>query len=119
VLTLPSSVKIYVAAAPIDARKSFDGLAALVQSEFGLEPLSGHLFAFINRRGHIAQLLFWDRNGFILMKKRLEAGTFRLARKPSPEAAHVEIDSAELSLMLEGIELDGAKRRKRYRHDTD
>lgn len=118
-LTLPSSVKIYVAAAPIDARKSFDGLAALVQSEFGLEPLSGHLFAFINRRGHIAQLLFWDRNGFILMKKRLEAGSFRLARKPSPDVAHVEIDSAELSLMLEGIELDGAKRRKRFRHDTD
>lgn len=118
-LTLPSSVKIYVAAMPIDARKSFDGLAGLVQSEFGLEPMSGHLFAFINRRGHIAQLLFWDRNGFILMKKRLEAGTFRLARRPSPEAAHVEIDSAELSLMLEGIELDGAKRRKRYRHDTD
>jgi len=116
-LTLPSSVKIYVAAMPIDARKSFDGLAALVQSEFGLEPLSGHLFAFINRRGHIAQLLFWDRNGFILMKKRLEAGTFRLAREPLVDAKHVEIDSAELGLMLEGIELDGAKRRKRYRHD--
>ena len=116
-LTLPSSVKIYVAATPIDARKSFDGLAALVQSEFGLEPLSGHLFAFINRRGHIAQLLFWDRSGFILLKKRLEAGTFRLARKPEPEATHVQIDSAELALMLEGIELDGAKRRKRYRRD--
>jgi transposase len=92
-----------VAATPIDARKSFDGLAALVQSEFGLEPLSGHLFAFINRRGHIAQLLFWDRSGFILLKKRLEAGTFRLARKPAPEATHVQIDSAELAWLLEGI----------------
>ena len=61
--------------------------------------------------------IIYDRNGFILMKKRLEAGTFRLARKPLPEATHVEIDSAELALMLEGIELDGAKRRKRYRHD--
>ena len=90
-LTLPSSVKIYVAATPVDARKSFDGLSALVQSEFGIQPLSGHLFAFINRRGHIAQLLFWDRNGFFLMKKRLEAGTFRLASKPLPEATHVEI----------------------------
>ena len=87
------------------------------QSEFGLEPLSGHLFAFINRRGHIAQLLFWDRSGFILLKKRLEAGTFRLARKPRGRATHVQIDSAELALMLEGIELEGAKRRKRYRHD--
>ena len=54
-LTLPPSVKIYVAAQPVDARKSFDGLAALVEAEFGLEPLSGHLFVFLNRRGHVAQ----------------------------------------------------------------
>jgi transposase len=114
-LTLPPSVKIYVAAEPVDARKSFDGLAALVQSEFGLEPLSGHLFAFINRRGHIAQMLFWDRSGFVLVKKRLEAGTFRLAQKPAGQEAHVEIDSVELALMLEGIDVEGAKRRKRYR----
>ncbi len=118
-LTLPPSVKIYVAAEPVDARKSFDGLAGLVQSEFGLEPLSGHLFAFLNRRGHIAQLLFWDRNGFFLIKKRLESGTFRLARKPEGGAVHVELDSAELGLMLEGIELEGAKRRKRYRRAID
>lgn len=117
-LTLPPSVKIYVAADPVDARKSFDGLSALVQSEFGLEPLSGHLFAFINRRGHIAQLLFWDRSGFVLVKKRLEAGTFRLTKKPTGELTHVEIDAAELALLLEGIELEGAKRRKRYHHGT-
>jgi len=115
-LTLPPSVKIYVAAQPVDARKSFDGLAAVVESEFGLEPLSGHVFVFVNRRGHIAQLLFWDRSGFCVVKKRLEAGTFRLARKPDGTTPHVEIDSAELALMLEGIALDGAKRRKRYRH---
>lgn len=114
-MTLPPSVKIYVAAQPVDARKSFDGLAALVKAEFGLEPLSGHVFAFINRRGHVIQLLLWDRSGFCIVKKRLEAGTFRLVRKPTGEAVHVEIDAAELALMLEGIELEGAKRRKRYR----
>jgi transposase len=113
-LTLPPSVKIYVAAQPVDARKSFDGLAALVEAEFGLEPMSGHLFVFINRRGHVAQLLFWDRSGFCIVKKRLEAGTFRITRRPEGTATHVEIDSAELTLMLEGIDLDGAKRRKRY-----
>jgi transposase len=117
VLTLPPSVKIYVAAEPVDARKSFDGLAALVQSEFGLEPLSGHLFAFLNRRGHIAQMLFWDRNGFCLVKKRLEAGTFRLMRDPEGNATHVEINSGELALMLEGIELKDSIQRKRYRHE--
>lgn len=117
-LTLPSSVKIYVAAQPVDARKSFDGLTALVVSEFGLEPLSGHLFVFLNRRGHLAQMLFWDRNGFCILKKRLEAGTFSLSRRREGTATHVEVDSAELALMLEGIELKGATRRKRYHQDA-
>lgn len=115
-LTLPPSVRIYVAAQPVDARKSFDGLVALVESEFGLEVMSGHLFVFLNRRGHVAQMLFWDRNGFCIVKKRLEAGTFRLVRKAEAGCVHVEVNSAELALMLEGIELDGAKRRKRYVH---
>jgi transposase len=113
-LTLPPSVKIYVATQPVDARKSFDGLAALVQAEFGLEPLSGHLFVFLNRRGHVAQMLFWDRSGFCIVKKRLEAGTFKLVRAADAGSTHVEINSAELALMLEGIELKGARRRKRY-----
>lgn len=69
-LTLPPSVRIYVATEPTDARKSFDGLVALVESEFGLEPRSGHLFVFLNRRGHVAQMLFWDRNGFCLVKNQ-------------------------------------------------
>lgn len=115
-LTLPPSVKIYVAAQPVDARKSFDGLSALVEAEFGLTPMSGYLFVFLNRRAHVAQILFWDRNGFCIVKKRLEAGTFRLVRSPEGDAKHVEIDSGELALMLEGIDLAGAKRRKRYCH---
>ena len=115
-LTLPPSVKIYVAAQPVDARKSFDGLSALIEAEFGLEPLSGHLFVFLNRRGHVAQMIFWDRNGFCIVKKRLEAGTFKLARSAGT-STHIEIDSAELAMMLEGIDLAGATRRKRYKHD--
>lgn len=115
-LTLPPSVKIFVAAEPVDARKSFDGLAAMVESELGLEVMSGHLFVFLNRRGHVAQILFWDRNGFIVVKKRLEAGTFRLVSSPADGSKHVEIDAAQLGLMLEGIDLAGATRRKRYHH---
>jgi transposase len=117
-LTLPPSVKIFVAAEPVDARKSFDGLAALVESELGLEVMSGHLFVFLNRRGHVAQILLWDRNGLCIVKKRLEAGTFRLVQGPEGDAKHVEIDSAHLALMLEGIELAGAKQRKRYHHEA-
>jgi transposase len=115
-LTLPPSVKIFVAVEPVDARKSYDGLSAIVQSQFGHDILCGHLFAFINRRGHQIQILFWDRSGLCIVKKRLEVGTFSLVRGPDGEAMHVEIDAAELALMLEGIELKGAKRRKRYRH---
>lgn len=114
-LTLPPSVKIYVAIEPVDARKSFDGLAAIVESQFGLTPMSGHLFVFINRRGHLVQMLFWDRSGFCILKKRLEAGTFKVGRTASGET-YAEIDAAELALILEGIELTAAKRRKRYRH---
>ena len=113
-LTLPPSVSIYVATQPVDARKSFDGLCALVESSFGLDPLSGHLFVFVNRRGHVASLLFWDRNGFCLVRKRLEAGTFRLAEPPPEGVTHVAIDAASLLLLLEGIELAGSTRRKRY-----
>jgi len=113
-MALPASVKIYVAAEPVDARKSFDGLAGLVQAEFGKDPLSGHMFVFINRRGHMIQILFWDRNGFSILRKRLESGTFRLARKPDGSVSHVELSSLDLALMLEGIELEGATQRKRY-----
>lgn len=67
-LTLPPSVRVFVASVPVDARKSFDGLAAIVESEFGKDPLTGHLFVFLNRRGHLAQILFWDRNGYCLIR---------------------------------------------------
>jgi transposase len=113
-MALPSSVKIYVATQPVDARKSFDGLAAVVTSEFGHDPLSGHLFVFINRRGHVIQMLFWDRNGYSILKKRLEAGTFAITRGADGAVTHVAISSGDLALLLEGIELAGARRRKRY-----
>ncbi len=116
-LTLPPSVKIFAAAEPVDARKSFDGLSAVVRDSLGGDPMTGHLYVFINRRGDVAQILFWDRTGFVVMRKRLEAGTFRLVRQADGTAKHVEIDAAELSLMLEGIDLDKAIRRKRYRHE--
>jgi transposase len=115
VLTLPPSVKIFAAVEPVDARKSFDGLSAVVRDYLGGDPMTGHLFVFINRRGDVAQILFWDRTGFVVMRKRLEAGTFRLVRGKDGTAKQVEIDAGELSLMLEGIDLGKASRRKRFR----
>jgi transposase len=69
-LTLPPSVRIFVAAEPVDARKSFNGLTAVVRDSWGADPLTGHLFCFINRRGDMIQILFWDRTGFVIMRKR-------------------------------------------------
>jgi transposase len=68
-LTLPPSVKIFVAVGPVDAQKSYDGLSALVESHFGHSILTGYLYAFIDRRAYQIQILFWDRNGLCIVKK--------------------------------------------------
>jgi transposase len=100
-------------------RKSFDGLAALAVDVVRQEPLSGHLFVFRNRREDRIKVLYWDRTGFCLFYKRLEQGTFRFPRAMTTTVADGsaagEIDAAELALILEGIDLNDAVRRKRYR----
>ena len=112
--SLPSSVRIYVSAEPTDLRRGFDGLAAASRSVIGKSPLSGHLFVFLNRRRNRVKILSWDRTGYLLLYKRLERGSFELPTAPQPGQRHVEMDSAELGLMLEGLDLRGARRRKRW-----
>jgi transposase len=114
-LTFPANVRIFLANRPIDGRKSFSGLAAVVDSEFGCAPTSGDLFIFLNRRSTQVRLLFWDRDGFWLMAKRLEMGTFRRVRQAGEDSAQVEIDAADLSMLLEGVEAQNIRRRKRYK----
>jgi transposase len=114
-LTFPSGVRLFLAAEPTDLRKTFDGLSALVQGSFEREPTSGDLFVFLNRRGTQVRILFWDRDGFCLLMKRLEAGTFRRV-KSVEGVTHVEIDTGELAMLLEGIDAPVVRRRKRYRH---
>lgn len=114
-LTLPSTVRVYIAAEPTDLRKSFDGLSALVFQRFGEDPLCGHLFVFRNRRGDQVRVLFWDRTGYCIVAKKLARGRFHLDRDVAEGAKHVEVDAAELALMLEGIDLSGAVRRTRWR----
>jgi len=113
-LMLPSSVRIFVASEAVDLRRGFDGLAAATRSLIQQDPLSGHVFVFINRRKNRMKLLVWDRTGFLLLYKRLERGTFRLAAEPGAGQRHVEMDAGELGLLLEGIDLKGATRRKRW-----
>jgi transposase len=115
VLTLPSSVRIYIAAEAVDLRRGFDGLAATTRSLIREDPMNGHLFVFLNRRRNRVKLLVWDRTGYLLLYKRLERGTFRLPMEPDPSDRHIEVDAGELGLMLEGVDLKNATRRKRWR----
>lgn len=113
-LTLPSNVKLYLATESTDLRKSFGGLSALVEGTFGLSAMSGDLFIFLNRRGTQVRILFWDRDGFCVLMKKLEAGTFRRV-KTAEGVAQVQIDAGELAMLLEGIDAPRVRRRKRYR----
>jgi len=114
VLSFPSRVRIFVASEPQDLRKGFDGLAAATRQVIREDPLSGHLFVYLNRRRNKVKLLIWEPGGYWLLYRRLERGRFRLPQDPLPGRRHVVMESAELALMLEGIDLRGAKRRNRW-----
>ena len=113
-LTLSSTSRVFVYTGVTDMRKSFNGLSGLVATHFDVELLSGHLFLFFNRRRDSVKLLLWDRDGLVIWYKRLEKGTFQVSALSETESS-LEIDSTQLSLLLSGIDLASAKRRKRYR----
>ena len=112
-LTFPQSVRIYAALDPVDMRKSHHGLAAIVRDQLELDPLSGHLVLFTNKRGNLLKILFFDRTGLALLFKRLEQGSFQLPTVDDGDTS-VEIDPGQLAMILEGIDLRSAVRRKRY-----
>jgi len=114
-LTLPPAIRLYVWTRPTDLHRSFDGLSALVSGVIGKDPLSGHLFFFFNRRMDTVKAFYWDRTGYCIWSKRLEKGRFRLGIRDGALAGVVEMDAADLSLILEGIDLRGASRRARWR----
>jgi transposase len=112
VLTLSPAVRIYLATGATDLRRSIDGLAALVSERFTLDPLSGHLFLFRNRRGDRLKILAWDRSGFWILYKRLEQGTF--AWPPDAPPDPVEMRSTDLALLLSGMDVAQTRRRRWY-----
>ena len=113
-LTLPSGVRLFLATQPTDLRRSYDGLSAIVEGTFGRSARSRDVYVFINRRATQVRLLFWDRDGYCILMKRLEAGTFRRV-KAGDGRSHIEIDAGELAMLLAGIDAPIIKRRKRYR----
>ena len=113
-LTLPPSVRVFVCLGPTDMRRSFDGLAAITRDVTREDPLSGHLFVFFNRRRDRVKILFWDRTGLCIWYKRLEEGLFELPAPTQDHQTSMEMNSVDLSLILEGIDLTDVQRRKRF-----
>jgi transposase len=112
-LNFSHQTRVFLFLEPVDMRKSFRGLCLLTESVLKEDPASGHWFVFINRRQDRLKLLGWDGQGFWIWYKRLESGGFQ---KPAADAKQVqmEIDVTQLSLIINGIDLSSAKRRRRY-----
>ena len=113
-LSLPPSVRLFVATQPVDGRKGVDSLMVIVRDVFGQDPLSGHLFVFFSMRRDRVRIVYWDRNGFAAWSKRLERARFKPAFGEDGKLAASAIEAAELGLVLEGIDLAGAQRRARW-----
>ena len=111
---LPRAVRVYVSSEPCNLRKSFEGLSNEVRSVLAKDPLSGHVFVFLNRRKNQVKLLVWTRGGFTIVHKRLERGTFTFPSRVTASATSVEIDAHELSMLLEGIDASAARASARW-----
>jgi transposase len=113
-LTLPSSVRIYLATQPVDMRKSFDGLSIQVRLLLEQDPLSGHLFVFLNRTRTQVKVLWFHAGGFCLFSKRMEKGCFRLPQPLPVEGGALTLEPVQLALLLEGIDLQTVVKRPRW-----
>jgi transposase len=97
-----ANLQVWIATTPLDMRKSFDGLAEVVRAFLGHDPLSGSLFVFRNRGGHLLKILWYDQNGLAIYYKRLERGAFRW---PRSNGVAVEITREQLLRLLSGLDL--------------
>ena len=112
-LNFPPAVRIWMGTAPVDLRRSFDGLAEQVRQHLHNDPLSGHVFVFRNKRGDRIKLLYWDEDGFVIVYKRLEKGTFRWPATTAGQPS-VALRAAELAMLLDGIDWSQAQRGRHY-----
>jgi transposase len=94
--------QVWIATVPVDMRKSFDGLAEVVRSFLGHDPLSGNVFVFRNRASERVKILWWDGDGLTIYYKRLERGTFRF---PKSDERTVAVDGPQLLRLLDGLEI--------------
>lgn len=113
-LTLSSSVRVFVARDPVDFRKSHDGLSGIVINVLERDPMSGHVFVFVNKRRDRIKLLVWDGTGLWLHYKRLARGTFESITHFDVDCAGIEVDMARLQMLLQGIDLRKSKIRHHF-----
>jgi transposase len=111
-VTLPSCM--YLSTRPTDMRKSIDGLGGEVQNYLGQDPADSSLFIFFNRRRDKVKMLWWDRDGFWVLYKRLESGTFQMPPFENMRSG-ISLSADQLQLILAGIDLNSVRHRKRYR----
>jgi transposase len=109
-----SDIRVFLCTLPTKMNYSFDTLMGLAQRIFDQDPLSGHLFLFVNPQRDRLKILFWDHDGLAIFYKRLEAGTFQLPKSAAGEQG-VELDERQLNRLLTGLDLRTGRRRKRYR----
>ena len=115
-IAISAHTKVYLAKDATDMRRSFRGLITLTEAVLRQEPVSGHLFVFLNRRRDLMKILYWDGTGFCIWYKRLERGSFQ--RPPAvvgEDRPGLELSTGQLSLMLEGIDLTSVRQRLRFR----
>ena len=119
-LSFPPSpqVRIFVCREPVDMRKSFDGLSGSVIDVIDHDPQSGHVFLFFNRKRSMMKALVWESSGYWVLSKRLDQGRFQVFDRLSDHKSRFELSSSELALLLDGIDLRGAKRRQ-VRNETE
>lgn len=119
-LALSAQTRVYLAKAATDMRKSFRGLLTLTEGVLQQQPASGHLFVFLNRRRDLMKILFWDGSGYCIWYKRLECGSFQLpVALADAEPTGLELSTAQLSLILQGIDLTSARQRLRFHRVPD
>jgi transposase len=113
-LAVPATTRVYLYMRDVDMRRSYDGLLAIVESEFTRDIRLGDYFLFINRRRDRIKILWWDRDGLAIFMKRLEAGSIQKPSVADDGAKSLIIDQAQLAMLLTGIDVSNIKRRKRY-----
>lgn len=114
---LPSfpELKVFLAVGATDMRKSINGLSILVADHMELDPFTGHLYAFCNRKRDIIKILYWDRNGFCLWHKRLEKDRFAW---PESQEEVLDLDARQLNWLLDGLTLEQHTAHRRLHYTT-